>query len=92
MKIVFFGTPDFAVPSLDKLNQKYQVVIPKNIRKRYRLRPKQKVVVSGDEQGIYIFTKPTQWSSYMKGLGKDYWKKSGGVKSLMKEREEWDDQ
>ncbi|MEN8191861.1 MAG: methionyl-tRNA formyltransferase [Bacteroidota bacterium] len=26
MKIVFFGTPDFAVPSLDKLNQEHEVV------------------------------------------------------------------
>ena len=26
MKIIFFGTPDFAVPSLDKLNQNHKVV------------------------------------------------------------------
>ena len=39
------------------VNQKYQIVIPKEIRKRFPIRPNDKLVMSVDDQGNIIVTR-----------------------------------
>jgi len=73
------------------VNSKYQVVIPKVIREKYKLQPRKKVLISADEYGIYIFQLPNKWGAYLQGLGKEMWEKVGGGDNyLKKERTSWD--
>lgn len=59
MKIIFMGTPDFAVPSLEALNEKYEVVLvvsqPAKPEGRKGILKKPPVALKALELGIQLF-------------------------------------
>jgi len=75
-----------------KVSSKYQVVIPKEIRKKVNLKPKEEVEVTLDikSAGIIIRPKIKNWAKYMRGLGKEIWRKIDVEKYIKEERKDWD--
>ena len=59
------------------LSSKYQIVIPKDVRKKLSLSPKDKLVVSISPDQTYLIVKPMikDWTGHARGLGKNIWKK-----------------
>lgn len=73
-----------------KVGPKYQVVIPQAIRKKVPLHPKEKVMVEEINGVIFIIPKPTSFTEYMIGLGKNAWKGIDPKAYVKKERASWD--
>lgn len=73
------------------LSSKFQIVIPKAIRKQMGLKPGDKVYMEAIDQNRAILMKePADYLDALDGLGKDVWKKLGGTKKyLRKERAAW---
>ena len=59
MKIIFMGTPNFAVPSLEALNEKYEVVLvvsqPAKPEGRKGILKNPPVALKALELGIHLF-------------------------------------
>ena len=74
-----------------KLSQKYQIVVPKKIRKEMGLRVGERVgVYSLDKERAILIKKPKSHVDALAGLGKEVWDALGGVKYIRKERILWD--
>jgi len=72
-----------------KIGPKYQVVIPQTIRKRIPLVPKKKVLVEEINGVIFILLRPTSFTEFMIGLGKEAWKGVDPKDYVKRERESW---
>ena len=74
-----------------KLSQKYQIVVPKEVRERLRLHAGSRVeIYSIDEDSALLTKRPAASTQVMKGLGKDVWKRAGGASRYIKqERASW---
>lgn len=59
------------------LSSKYQIVIPKEIRKKLSLSPQDKLEVSISPDQGYLIIKPVikDWAKHARGLGKKLWQK-----------------
>jgi len=73
-----------------KVGPKYQVVIPQAIRKRVPLHPRKEVLVEEINGVIFILPKPTSFTEFMIGLGKETWKGIDPKAYIKKERESWE--
>jgi len=74
-----------------KLSDKYQVVIPKEIRKGLNLKPGQRLQISRTKSGnITITTKSVIDEIYGTFAGKKYWGDDAAV-TIRKMRDEWED-
>lgn len=73
------------------LSQKYQVVIPKPVRKQMHLDIGSQVLVQPlDSETAVIIKRPQNLTDTLSGLGKDVWQKLGGADEyLRKERASW---
>lgn len=71
---------------------KYQVVIPKEIRKKMKiLRPGSKVSMRlVDKDTIKIKTEPKSWVERTSGIMKDAWRDIDPIVELEKMRDEWE--
>lgn len=75
-----------------KVSSKNQIVVPHQIREKYRIVPGQKLLVEADEHGIYLMPEPENWVEYMEKAGQKDWQKSGGGEKVIKSlRKEWDE-
>lgn len=74
------------------LSQKYQVVIPKEVRKKMHLAIGSKIVISSiNEDTAIIYKEPEDPVDALAGLGKEMWKKLGGADAYLKrERDSWE--
>ncbi len=72
-----------------KIGPKYQVVIPQAIRKKIPLVPKKKVLVEEINGVIFILPRPTSFTEFMIGLGKETWKGVNPKGYVKRERESW---
>lgn len=72
-----------------KIGPKYQVVIPQAIRKKIPLVPKKKVLVEEINGVIFILPRPTSFTEFMIGLGKESWKGVDPKGYVKRERESW---
>lgn len=74
------------------IGSKYQVVIPKEVRKRVKnLKPGNKLkVYSTDEETIIIRATNKSWVEENYGSLKKYWTKIDPIKELEDMRNEWD--
>ncbi len=72
-----------------KVGPKYQVVIPQAIRKKVPLSPKKEVLVEEINGAIIILPKPTSFTEFMLGLGKDAWQGINPKSYVKKERANW---
>ena len=75
-----------------KLSRKYQVVVPKEVRKKMNLRVGERVsVYSVDENRAMLVRRPKSYADALQGLGKEVWEALGGAdKYIREERASWD--
>ncbi len=75
-----------------KLSRKYQIVVPKEVRKKMNLRVGERVAVYGvDENRAMLVRRPKSYADALQGLGKEVWKALGGAdKYIREERASWD--
>ncbi len=72
-----------------KVGPKYQVVIPRAIRKKVPISPKKEVFVEEINGAIVILPQPKSFTEFMMGLGKDLWKGIDPNAYVKKERASW---
>ncbi len=72
-----------------KVGPKYQVVIPQEIRKKVPITPKKEVIVEEINGAIIILPKPTSFTEFMIGLGKQAWEGIDPKTYVKKERANW---
>lgn len=58
-----------------KLSSKYQIVIPKKIRRELNLKAGDVLVMKVEDDKIIMRPKPKSYTEYMLGLGKEIWEK-----------------
>jgi len=75
-----------------KLSKKYQIVIPKEVRKKMQLEVGSHVAVySIDRDHAVIAKRPKSYADALQGLGKEIWKALGGAdKYIKEERASWE--
>ncbi len=75
-----------------KLSRKYQIVVPKEVRKKMNLRVGERVAVYGvDENRAMLIRRPKSYADALQGLGKEVWEALGGAdKYIREERASWD--
>ena len=72
-----------------KVGPKYQVVIPRDIRKKVPIFPKDEVLIEEINGLIIILPKPESFTEFMLGQGKDVWKGINPKAHVRKERRSW---
>ena len=72
-----------------KVGPKCQVVIPQAIRKKVHIHPQNEVLLEEVDGVIIILPKPTSFTEFMIGLGKDAWKGVDPKAYVRKERTGW---
>ena len=75
-----------------KLSKKYQIVVPKEVRKKMNLHVGERVAVySVAENRAMLVRRPKSYADALQGLGKEVWEALGGAdKYIRKERASWD--
>ena len=71
------------------LSSKYQITVPKEIRKRLDLRQGSKVTVVAGEKGAILLPYPKKWTDYGWGLGKEIWAGIDPLEYIRQERQSW---
>lgn len=74
-----------------RLGEKFQVVIPKPVRDALDIKARDEVIVSIQDGNVVMQPKPRRYSEYMRGLGKEIWKKVDATEYVRKERESWEE-
>jgi len=72
-----------------KLSSKYQVVIPKEARKKLGLRAGDQLAVEVKGGKVILRPRPKNYTNYMLGLGKEIWEGIDASEYVRKERELW---
>jgi len=72
-----------------KLSSKYQVVIPREARKKLGLRAGDQLAVEVEGEKIILRPRPKNYTDYMLGLGKEMWEGIDASEYVRKERESW---
>ena len=72
-----------------KVGPKYQVVIPRVIRKKVPLVPQKEVLVEEINGVIIILPQPESYTELILGLGKEVWKGIKPKAYVVKERASW---
>lgn len=73
-----------------RIGRKYQVVIPREIRKRLALREGDEMIYENTPNGVFIYPKPANPVAFMRGLGAGLWNDENVDTYLKKERDSWD--
>lgn len=75
-----------------RLSKKYQIVIPKEVRKKMGLEAGSQVAVYPiDERRAMLVKRPEDYVKALRGLGKEVWEALGGAdKYIREERASWD--
>lgn len=74
-----------------KVSDKYQVVIPKAVREKLKLKQGQSMEVFLLEDGLYMSPqKNLKWPDDYIGSQKDFWSKIDVAQYLKQERDSWD--
>ncbi len=73
-----------------KLSSKYQVAIPKEIRKRLNLEAGGELAVEVEEEKVVLRPRPKNYTDYMLGLGRKVWQGVEATEYVRKERELWE--
>jgi AbrB family looped-hinge helix DNA binding protein len=74
-----------------KLSQKYQIVVPREVRKKMGLQAGSRLhLYPVDEKSALLLKHPENYVEALKGLGGDIWRKLGGANRYIKqERVSW---
>ena len=73
------------------VGSKYQIVIPKKVRKKLKVKPGDKVIIdTKDEKTAIIKTESRSWAERTRGIAKEAWKNIDTTKYLEDLRNEWE--
>jgi len=72
------------------ISQKYQVVIPKEIRQKIKISEGQELYVYSVGNSIIMSPSPKSYSEKMLGLGQEIWKNIDPLEYISRERAGWD--
>jgi AbrB family looped-hinge helix DNA binding protein len=72
------------------ISQKYQVVIPKEIRRKIKISEGQELHVYSVGNSIIMSPSPKSYSEKMLGLGQEIWKNIDPLEYIRRERAGWD--
>jgi len=72
------------------ISQKYQVVIPKEIREKTAIKEGQEMYVYSAGNSIILSPLPKSHSEKMLGLGQEMWKDVDPLEYIRQERLDWD--
>jgi len=72
------------------ISQKYQVVIPKEIREKTNVVEGQEMYVYSVGDSIIMSPSPKSYSEKMLGLGQEIWKGVDPLEYIRRERADWD--
>ena len=72
------------------ISQKYQVVIPKEIREKTKIVEGQEMYVYSIGNSIVMSPSPKSYSEKMLGLGQEIWKNIDPLEYIRQERVGWD--
>lgn len=75
-----------------KLSKKYQIVVPKEVRKQMNLRQGTRIMLYPlDEERAVLVKHPSNHVQALKGLGSEVWRSLGGAEKYIKEeRASWE--
>lgn len=71
------------------VSDKYQVVIPKEIREKLAIKRGQKLVAHALDSYLVMHIQTTNYTKKLQGLGKNLWKNIDPIEYIRKEREQW---
>ena len=72
-----------------KVSSKYQIVIPREVRKKINLKSGDRLIIKADNEKIIIYPQPKSYAKYALGLGKEIWQGIDATEYVRKERETW---
>lgn len=72
------------------ISSKYQVVIPKAVRKALELRPGDQLLVQLEDGKIVMRLRPQSYTKHLRGLHKNVWKGLEATEYVKRERESWE--
>jgi AbrB family looped-hinge helix DNA binding protein len=72
-----------------KVSKKFQVVIPKEVRKNVSLSAGDQLIVKVEEGKIVMMLKPKSYTEHMHGLHKKIWKHAKVERYVEEERKSW---
>jgi len=78
------------VYSTAKLTDKYQITIPREVRKRLGLRAGDVIYLALEGEKIVLRGARGGWTEATRGLGADLWKEEGGTEAIERERDSWE--
>lgn len=71
------------------VSDKYQVVIPKEIREKLAIKRGQKLVTYVSGAYLIMHAQTTNYTKKLSGLGKDLWKNIDPIEYIRQERMQW---
>ena len=78
------------VYSTAKLTDKYQITIPREVRRRLGLRAGDVIYLALEGEKIVLRGARGGWTEATRGLGADLWKEEGGTEAIERERDSWE--
>ncbi|HWN43439.1 MAG TPA: AbrB/MazE/SpoVT family DNA-binding domain-containing protein [Thermoanaerobaculia bacterium] len=78
------------VYSTAKLTDKYQITIPREVRRRLGLRAGDVIYLALEGEKIVLRGARGGWTEATRGLGADLWKEEGGAEAIERERDSWE--
>ena len=79
------------VVSAAKLTDKYQITIPKEVRRRLGVQAGDVVYLSLEGSQIVLRGAPGGWTEATRGLGAEMWRaEGGGAAAIERERDSWE--
>ena len=73
-----------------KLTDKYQITIPREVRRRLGLRAGDVIYLALEEEKVVLRGARGGWTEATRGLGADLWKEEGGANAIERERDSWE--
>lgn len=78
------------VYSTAKLTDKYQITIPREVRRRLGLRAGDVIYLALEGEKVVLRGARGGWTESTRGLGADLWKEEGGANAIERERDSWE--
>lgn len=72
------------------VSSKYQIVIPKEARKKLNVRPGDQLLVHFEDQQMVLRVRPRSYAKYLRGLHKEIWQDLDAIEYVRRERAAWE--
>ncbi len=71
------------------VSSKYQIVIPKEARKKLNVRPGDQLLVHLEDKQMVLRVRPHSYTQYLRGLHKEIWHDLDATEYVQHERASW---